>query len=238
MPHTLNDKSDHGSFARRQKVADAAIKLFEKNGVAETTIEEITNLAGVSERTFFRYFSSKEATLFAHHHRLVDSLTQALDNRKPSSTPFDSVLDVVKSLSTTILEPQDKIRYKLIYSDRQLMDMSRIGDTDYENAIESYLRSQIPGDSFDHVVQRMFAVSTVSLIRSITVVWNSDENIDLPKLLDQGMSLLSRAFSPNENKYLESNSEQDIVILVPRRSETQKMLNSILDTASTYRHVT
>ncbi|HWV47993.1 MAG TPA: helix-turn-helix domain-containing protein [Microbacterium sp.] len=44
----------------RREIHEAALDLFEARGVSATTIADIAELAGVSTRTFFRYFSSKE----------------------------------------------------------------------------------------------------------------------------------------------------------------------------------
>lgn len=43
----------------REAIWDAGIELFAKKGFDETTIEDIVEAAGVSRRSFFRYFSSK-----------------------------------------------------------------------------------------------------------------------------------------------------------------------------------
>jgi AcrR family transcriptional regulator len=45
-------------------ISDAALDLFERHGVAGTTVDDIAHAAGVSPRTFFRYFPTKEHAVF------------------------------------------------------------------------------------------------------------------------------------------------------------------------------
>lgn len=44
----------------RREIADAAIDLFERQGVAATTVEDIAAAAGISPRTFYRVCGTKE----------------------------------------------------------------------------------------------------------------------------------------------------------------------------------
>ncbi|MCR2811017.1 MULTISPECIES: TetR/AcrR family transcriptional regulator [unclassified Microbacterium] len=48
----------------RRELADAALDLFERNGVHGTTADDIAAAAGVSARTFFRYAETKENVIF------------------------------------------------------------------------------------------------------------------------------------------------------------------------------
>ncbi|MCC2031792.1 TetR family transcriptional regulator [Microbacterium sp. BWT-G7] len=47
-----------------REVSDAAIDLFERHGVHGTTVDDIAHAAGISQRTFFRYYPTKEHALF------------------------------------------------------------------------------------------------------------------------------------------------------------------------------
>lgn len=47
-----------------REVSDAAIDLFERKGVAATTVDDIAHAAGISQRTFFRYYPTKEHAVF------------------------------------------------------------------------------------------------------------------------------------------------------------------------------
>ncbi|BBX19169.1 TetR family transcriptional regulator [Mycolicibacterium duvalii] len=51
----------------REAVRSAAFRLFERNGYANTTVEQIAQASDVSPRTFFRYFPNKAALLIPDH---------------------------------------------------------------------------------------------------------------------------------------------------------------------------
>lgn len=68
---------------RRQEtlhvISDAALDLFERQGVGRTTVDEIAHAAGVSPRTFFRYFPTKERAVFIDDEQAEQVLAETLD---------------------------------------------------------------------------------------------------------------------------------------------------------------
>ncbi|MBG6224870.1 AcrR family transcriptional regulator [Arthrobacter sp. CAN_A2] len=58
----------------RRRLVDAAISQFVDHGYAESTVENIALAAGVTPRTFFRYFADKEEVLFADDDGLLPLL--------------------------------------------------------------------------------------------------------------------------------------------------------------------
>ncbi|MGM1030347.1 MAG: TetR family transcriptional regulator [Actinomycetota bacterium] len=61
----MDDAAPQGLRERRRldtqlEIHEAALSLFEQQGLRATTVQQIADRAGVSHRTFFRYFSSKE----------------------------------------------------------------------------------------------------------------------------------------------------------------------------------
>ena len=60
----------------RRALGDAAVRLFLDRGFEATTVEDIVAASGVSRRTFFRYFPSKEAAFFASHDERFEAFVE------------------------------------------------------------------------------------------------------------------------------------------------------------------
>lgn len=76
----------------RKAIADAALDLFLRNGYEQTTLDEIATAAGISRRTFFLYFESKEEILQAAQSTgFVEALRDAFDGVDDSKSPFVAV---------------------------------------------------------------------------------------------------------------------------------------------------
>jgi AcrR family transcriptional regulator len=78
----------------------AALELFAKQGYDETTTEEIAERSGVSPRTFFRYFATKESVLFVGEYRWVQSFTAAFLDQPRSLTDLDAMCETLVSLAS------------------------------------------------------------------------------------------------------------------------------------------
>ena len=55
------------AYSLRSRIIGKAAGVFGKRGAADTTVEDILRAAGVSRRTFYRFFQSKEDVLDALH---------------------------------------------------------------------------------------------------------------------------------------------------------------------------
>jgi AcrR family transcriptional regulator len=76
----------------RQRLLDSANRLFRANGYAATTAAAIAEDAGVTERTFYRYFPAKADVLFTNWQRRRDVL-----NRVLVTSDAPDVIDVVRA---------------------------------------------------------------------------------------------------------------------------------------------
>src|SRR6059058_2628768 len=73
--------------AVRDELAQLAKDLFVEKGYYETTIDDLAAAAGMSKRTFFRYFASKEELVMGKYEILGEQLAEDLAAR-PADEPI------------------------------------------------------------------------------------------------------------------------------------------------------
>ena len=75
----------------REAIIDAADRLFREVGFDDATVEAIADIAGISRRTFFRYFVAKEELLFLDWRDDLEAMVAALAE-VPADVPIDRAL--------------------------------------------------------------------------------------------------------------------------------------------------
>lgn len=82
---------DENKSRTRRALREAALKLFATKGYDETTTEEVAERAGVSARTFFRYFPTKESVLWLRERDWVESVTQSFLAQPESLSDWEAL---------------------------------------------------------------------------------------------------------------------------------------------------
>ncbi|MDQ0808673.1 AcrR family transcriptional regulator [Streptomyces sp. B3I7] len=76
----------------RDALIDAALRLFQEHGFAETTLDEVCATVEISKRTFFRYFASKEDAVLAPSHELWLTFLREVESVPSSGRPVFAIL--------------------------------------------------------------------------------------------------------------------------------------------------
>jgi AcrR family transcriptional regulator len=84
-------RRDEHKKRTRQALCEAALDLFSTQGYDATTTEQITERAGVSPRTFFRYFPTKESVVYNDETAWVQTFGQRLPLQATSVSDFDAM---------------------------------------------------------------------------------------------------------------------------------------------------
>lgn len=88
----------------RNALLRVALELFTTQGYEQTTVDEIADAVEVSQRTFFRYFTSKEEVAFAVQRMVEEHFVQALVERPAQEGPLDAMRNAVLASWDTIGE--------------------------------------------------------------------------------------------------------------------------------------
>ena len=80
----------------RRDLLDAGVRLFHERGFEGTTTEEIAAAVGVSQRTFFRYFASKEDVVLEAAEGVDQILFHALRARPTDEAPFRALRNATR----------------------------------------------------------------------------------------------------------------------------------------------
>jgi AcrR family transcriptional regulator len=93
----------------RDALLHAALELFTTRGYEQTTVDDITEAVDVSQRTFFRYFASKEEAAFALQEIAEECFFETVRARPPHEAPLDALRRAVVEGWDAISEAIDAV---------------------------------------------------------------------------------------------------------------------------------
>jgi AcrR family transcriptional regulator len=123
------------------RLGKAAITLFAERGYDETTVADIAEAAGLTKRTFFRYFSDKREVLFNGSHELQERWVDGIEAAPPGLGPMAAVsagLDAVAELFAD-RHPFATMRSRIIASNPELQERELIKLQTLAGAIKAAL---------------------------------------------------------------------------------------------------
>jgi AcrR family transcriptional regulator len=96
----------------RERLYLAALELYLERGFDQTTVAEISQRAGLTERTFFRHFADKREVLFVGAAAMEDQLTSAVAQAPESASPLDAVAEAVEAIGRTMQERRASVKQR------------------------------------------------------------------------------------------------------------------------------
>jgi mycofactocin system transcriptional regulator len=182
----------------RRELELIALRLFTDQGFDSTTIDQIAAEAGVSKRTFFRYFSSKASVLWNEFDSEVDTIRAALADVPDGVPMMDAIRRAV--VMANHYGPQDvselRMRMNLIGSVPALQSSAAIHYDAWERAISDFAatRMGLPADSlYPLAVGR----ATLAACRAAYDRWSARADADLTFYLDAALAALAAGFEPD-----------------------------------------
>src|SRR5579862_8133253 len=96
----------------RGRLEQAALALYGERGFENTTVADIAARAGLTERTFFRYFADKREVLFGGAGALQQLLVDAVASAPDSVAPIDAMALALEAAGEFLQQRRDFSRQR------------------------------------------------------------------------------------------------------------------------------
>jgi AcrR family transcriptional regulator len=173
----------------RDRLAQAAFELFDEHGYEQTTVDDITERAGLGRTTFFRYYRSKEDVIFPDHDLMVKQLRDRLASAS-RQTALVAVSDAVRLVLLHYLEEGDvaRRRYALTSTVPALRDREIASVARYQRLFRDFI-TDWTGEDGEPVSLRaeIMAAAVVAAHNHVLRRWLRGEAADPLADLDDAM---------------------------------------------------
>jgi AcrR family transcriptional regulator len=158
----------------RHRLERAALTLFTEQGYDRTTVAQIAERAGLTERSFYRWFADKREVLFAGDD-LEASFLAAIDE-VPAGTPALPTLLAAFRVAPSVLRPREFLLERAAViadnpplQERELIKMASLSST---------LAAALVRRGFDERTAQLATDAGGAVLRQATGRWLVDEGVD------------------------------------------------------------
>jgi AcrR family transcriptional regulator len=166
----INGHREKKRAETRARITDEALKLFVARGFEAVTLDDIATAAGISRRTFFHYFESKEDLAFAWMDASMDDIAAAV-GREPKSLPMLTIaLNAMVACAVPFPRDEAWALAKLVQETPALQGRSQMKYGRLETALAGALAARKglkPGD----LKARLAAMTAAGALRVASQAW-------------------------------------------------------------------
>ena len=170
------------------RLTQAAMDLFVERGYESTTVAEIAQRAGLTERTFFRHFADKREVLFSGFGALQELLVDAVAAAPPSASPIDAVAAGLEAIGAVLDDREySRQRQSVIAANAELRERQLIKFASAASVLADALRARGVDDS----AAGLSAETGVAVFRVAFERWMSEaETRDLQEIIRASLNQL------------------------------------------------
>lgn len=194
---TATDLAPAGAPAEgtRARVERAALDLFTLRGFEQVTTDEVADAAGISRRTFFRYFATKADAVwgdFAAHVVRLEELLAGADPARPVLASVCAAYVEVNDYAAAEL-PLLRERMLLILTEPALLAHSQLRFAEVDRVVARYVAARSGATPTD-LVPRLVAATTRAAATTAFQAWLADEHSVLGGHLRSAFAELTDGF--------------------------------------------
>jgi len=167
----------------------AAFALYGERGFEQTTVAEIAERAGLTERTFFRHFADKREVLFAGADALQELLVRTVANAPETLTPIEAAAAGLQAAGALIQEGGElpRQRQDIIAASAELRERELIKLATLAAALADALR----GRGVEDPAASLTAEAAIAVFKVAFERWVKDTGRqDLPRVIQASLDEL------------------------------------------------
>lgn len=176
----------------------AAIHLTEERGFDGFTVDEVAQRAGVSPRTFFNYFPTKEAAVLSDPQPVLDAMTAAFEQGAdlPLDQALRGALDAFLAVSTQC--PRDVRRELALVEATPVLRTALLSrHCTYERGLAGHIANRLGTTVEGDALPLSLASSVISVARIVLMQWSwGDTDAVDPKVVDSVLARMSALLAP------------------------------------------
>lgn len=175
----------------RARILDAALDLFERQGYAATTVNQIADAAGVTPMTFFRHFPTKDAVLVTDPYDPV--IAQAVGDQPAHLSPLERTRRGMLAALGDITPTEDataRRRVAVVARSASLRAAVALGT----EATRAAIADRLTADGVDQVDADIAASACLAATTAALLAWGSaPDEISLADLVRRALAHLAPA---------------------------------------------
>lgn len=184
--------------ATRLALADAALRLCVERGVDGVTVEQVATDAGVSLRTFFNYFSSKEEAIVAGDVATAAAFVEAFAKRPPAEPVLEALRRAL--LETIRLDRDRATQLRALRRTPSLLPHQIAAYSAQERNLAAAVAASVGADPDIDLYPLMLAAAVMATVRVVVEWWLDDhdrrEFADLVEIMIARLTVGFGEYSP------------------------------------------
>jgi AcrR family transcriptional regulator len=156
-----------------RRITDAGVCLFIEKGFEGATVEEIAAAAGISRRTFFHYFESKDDILLSLQSNVGELFAAEVRRAEPGSSPFELVRDAALRVCASIPSDDMLAIDRLMRGSASVQARKQASYRQQEEALFTALRERWP-EAERETRLRILALVAVGATRLASETFNQE----------------------------------------------------------------
>jgi AcrR family transcriptional regulator len=180
-----------------EEITNVAMGLFLDQGFEQTTIDQIASSAGISRRSFFRYFGTKEDIVLGDLAGQGELVKAALEQVPPTVGPWEALREALHAVDALTADPEVTLKIaRMMYQTSSLRSRSIEKHLHWQSLLVPDIRRRLglAEDDVTNPAPAAIVATAIACVDAAGEVWVEGDGLaDLAALYDQAVAAVRGA---------------------------------------------